>query len=197
VSRAAPPSAGRSSAADLFCEHAPFVARFAAKLGVPHDDVDDVVQEVFLTAFRLGDFEPGRAKATTWLAEIALRVVSTRRRSASRHRLVTDDDVLRAAESPGASPHELAELRGELERVERALATMDLDRRAVFVLFEIEGESCASIAAGLSVPVGTVYSRLHLARKEFAAAFARLEGPSPARLAPLEAASHPARGESP
>lgn len=188
-------SAGRRSAAELFGEHAPFVARFAARLGIAHDDVDDVVQEVFLTVHRLGGFEPGRASATSWLAEIAVRIVSTRRRSASRNRLVTDEDVMRAAEAPGASPHDVAELRSELERVERALATLDVDRRAVFVLCEIEGQSCVDIAAGLGIPVGTVHSRLHLARKQFAASFAELAEVAPRATAPMTT-TRAARGAS-
>jgi RNA polymerase sigma-70 factor (ECF subfamily) len=44
---------------------------------------------------------------------------------------------------------------------------MDAGHRAVFILFELEGESCESIAAGLEVPIGTVYSRLHAARRAF------------------------------
>jgi RNA polymerase sigma-70 factor (ECF subfamily) len=44
------------------------------------------------------------------------------------------------------------------------------------VLFEIEGESCDDIAAGLGIPVGTVYSRLHAARRDFQKAFAKLAG---------------------
>jgi RNA polymerase sigma-70 factor (ECF subfamily) len=44
---------------------------------------------------------------------------------------------------------------------------MDSGQRAVFILFELEHESCASIAAGLELPLGTVHSRLHTARKTF------------------------------
>ena len=51
------------------------------------------------------------------------------------------------------------------------------------MLFELEGESCDAIAAGLAIPVGTVHSRLHTARREFAAAFAQLAR-APACAAP-------------
>ena len=56
---------------------AAFVAAFVMRLGVTKEAVDDVVQEVFLTAHRLGGHTTGAAKPTTWLAEIALRIVST------------------------------------------------------------------------------------------------------------------------
>jgi RNA polymerase sigma-70 factor (ECF subfamily) len=52
-------------------------------------------------------------------------------------------------------------------RLQSALDAMDPAHSAVFILFEIEAESCESIAAGLGVPVGTVHSRLHAARRAF------------------------------
>jgi len=184
LSSSSPPPARRYSAAELFREHAPFVARFAARLGVPHDEVDDLVQEVFLTVHRRGGFQPEQASATTWLADIAVRITSTRRRTKRRNRVVSDEDVLRAAVSSELSPLDHAELRIELEKAERALDSLDLERRAIFVLYELEGQSCEAIAAGLSVPVGTVYSRLHAARKSFRAAFASLAETSLRALVP-------------
>lgn len=169
------PTGDRLTAESLFRAHASFVAGFVTRLGVQPGEVDDVVQEVFLTAHRRGGFEPGPAKPTTWLAEIALRVVSTQRRTQKRRRTEGDERALEAAVSPTQSPHETAEQRASLERVDRALAALDVDRRAVFVLFEIEGEPCEAIAAGLGIPVGTVHSRLHTARREFSEAYARIE----------------------
>ena len=58
----------------------------------------------------------------------------------------------------------------------RALEAVELDRRAVFVLYEIDGESMNAIAQSLGIPVNTAYSRLRLARDEFAAAVKRLRG---------------------
>ncbi len=59
--------------------------------------------------------------------------------------------------------------------VQRILDQMDPERRAVLILFELEGEPCDSIAAALGVEVGTVYSRLHRARQEFQRACERLD----------------------
>ena len=174
----------RLAAAELFRAHAPFVARFVAKLGIAHGDIEDVVQEVFLTVHRMGGFEPGRASATTWLAEIAVRIASTRRRSAGRNRLVTDEDVLRAAVSQGRSPHEMAELRAELEQVARALDSLDLDQRAVFILFELEELTVVEIAAILGIPSGTASSRLRRGREMFQQAVARVKAAQPQRRQP-------------
>jgi RNA polymerase sigma-70 factor (ECF subfamily) len=176
-------ASARLSAEQLFRAHARFVAGFVVRLGVEAEAVDDVVQEVFLAAHRRGGFETGPARPTTWLAEIALRVVSTHRRTARRRRVVPDEGALDAAVSSAEGPDRTAEHRDALARVERALETLDVDRRAVFILFEIEGETSEAIAAGLGIPVGTVHSRLHTARKEFQRAFTRLskEGGSPVR----------------
>jgi RNA polymerase sigma-70 factor (ECF subfamily) len=59
-------------------------------------------------------------------------------------------------------------------RLERLLDKLSPERRATFVLFEVEGVSCEDIAELTAVPVGTVYSRLHLARKQVTAAAVRL-----------------------
>ena len=52
---------------------------------------------------------------------------------------------------------------------------MDLERRAVFVMYELEELSTREIAQQLGVPVGTIHSRLHTARQEFEASLARLQ----------------------
>jgi RNA polymerase sigma-70 factor, ECF subfamily len=149
----------------LFRAHALYVVRLLARLGAPPAEIDDLVQEVFLTAHRRGGFVPDQAKATTWLAEIALRVVSTARRTRRRRRTEADDGAIERTAAPGTGPFEAAAAAEALTRVNRALDALDLDHRAVFVLFELDGESCDAIAAALGVPVGTVYSRLHAARR--------------------------------
>lgn len=179
----APPVARRSyagprletmTAEGLFRAHAPFVARFVARLGVESAAIDDVVQEVFLTVHRIGGYQAGAAKPTTWLAEIALRVVSTHKRSARRARVVSDQDALDRAVSTSPGPEEAVHDRAALDRVQQALDRLDDNRRAVFVLFELMGERCEDIADGLGIPIGTVFSRLSVARREFQKAHARL-----------------------
>src|SRR5882757_7876674 len=68
----------------LYDDHAAFVARAVRRLGVNDAQIEDVVQEVFLVAFRrLGEFE-GRSPMTTWLYGIALRVARLHRRTSQR-----------------------------------------------------------------------------------------------------------------
>jgi RNA polymerase sigma-70 factor (ECF subfamily) len=181
-----PPTA--IDAGSLFREHAAFVAGFLTRLGAARADLDDLVQEVFLVAHRRGGFVPGTARPTTWLAEISVRVVSTRRRTLRRRPEAHDEAALQGAPSFVPDPARAAETAQALARVQRALEGIELDRRAVFVLFELEGESCDAIAAGLGLPLSTVYSRLHTARREFTAAYERLTAagaprPTPTALA--------------
>ncbi len=168
-------SEGRVPAGALFRAHASFVAGFLSKMGTPRHDIDDLLQDVFLVAHRRGGFVPGAARPTTWLAEIATRVVSTHRRSARRRTAVPDDDAVAALPSGLPSPESIASSREDFARLEACLDALDLDHRAVFVLFELEGQSAADIAAGLSVPVGTVHSRLFNARKRVVEAWRERE----------------------
>lgn len=173
----------------LYRAHAPFVARFLMRLGASGEDVPDLVQDVFLVAHRRGGFTIGRAKPTTWLAEIAFRVASDRRKKARRR--LEDSNAEAVALAPAvpasASPGQKAEARQALARVQRVLDTLTPQKRAVFVLYELEGQSCDAIAGALEVPVGTVYSRLHSARREFSKAHAALEGSDQNVRAPNEA----------
>src|SRR5690606_38420711 len=157
----------RLDAGELFRRHARFVANFLWKLGVGAQDIDDLVQEVFVVAHKRGGFVEREARPTTWLAEIAVRVASTRRRSLGRAPRQVDMGDAVAVPAPAASPSALVEANQSLERVQKALDSMDLNHRAVFVMYELEGESCEQIAESLGVPVGTVFSRLHTARKNF------------------------------
>jgi RNA polymerase sigma-70 factor, ECF subfamily len=162
------------NAASLFRAHAAFVASFLFRLGLEPAEIDDAVQEVFLIAHRQGGYQPGPAQPRTWLAAIAIRVAmkaKTRHRRVRRDRKILHDliDILRPSEDV---PFEDVEAR---QIVQRILDQMDPERRAVLILFELEGEPCDSIAAALGVEVGTVYSRLHRARQEFQRACERLE----------------------
>lgn len=181
VGPSCPPVDEHLDADALYRAHAPFVARFLMRIGASGEDVSDLVQEVFLVAHRRGGFTMGRAKPTTWLAEIAFRVASDRRKKARRRLEDSNAEVVALAPAvpASASPGQKAEAREALARVQRVLDTLTPQKRAVFVLYELEGQSCDAIAAALEVPVGTVYSRLHSARREFSKGHAALEGSDP------------------
>jgi RNA polymerase sigma-70 factor (ECF subfamily) len=171
-----PPEEGEVfDAAALFRAHAPYVAAFLNRMGVSHEALDDLVQDVFLVAHRRGGFVAnGQAKPTTWLAAIAIRVASAHRRSTRRSKEGAASDGSELAAAHHERPDQIAETSESMSRVQQALASLDEKSRGVFVLFELEGASCVDIAASLQIPVGTVYSRLHYARKAFRENYDRL-----------------------
>lgn len=168
------PSSESLDAEALFRRHAQFVAGFVARLGFSGQDVDDIVQEVFLVAHRRGGYTPGPARPTTWLAEIAVRTAMSHRRASKKSRPVTEPDMAENIPASAASPSDNAQSREALALAQAALEQLDLERRSVFVLYELEGESCEAIATAMGIPTGTVYSRLHTARREFLEAYQRL-----------------------
>jgi RNA polymerase sigma-70 factor (ECF subfamily) len=145
----------------LFREHARYVWRCLRHLGVADADVDDVCQEVFITAQRkLPEFE-GRSSLRSWLYGIALRTASDHRRSAyvRRERAVSDPAEL--DEPALGDSHARTEARHVLHSL---LAALDQDRRDVVVLYEIEGFTMKEVAELVGCPLQTAYSRLYSAR---------------------------------
>jgi len=177
-------SVGKLDAEALFRAHAPFVASFLQRLGSPRGEVEDLVQEVFLVAHRKGGFVPGSGQPRTWLGAISVHVAQSARRSRRRleARGTTDSELVELATSPRPDPAQSLETQRALQRVQAALDTLDIEHRAAFVLYELEKESCDSIAAAFDVPVGTIYSRLHHARKRFLEAYSAKEASQRASL---------------
>lgn len=156
---------------EVYAQCFDFVWRSARRMGVAEAAVDDVVQEVFLVAHRRqADFE-GRSKVETWLFAILLRVVSDHRRTLRRKGGLAP--LPETLEASGSSPAEQAENRERVRLLHRLLDTLDDDKRAVFVLAELEQMSAPEIADALGVNSNTVYSRLRIARQKFDEALAR------------------------
>lgn len=150
----------RAAAENLYREHFAFVWRNARRLGCNDDWVDDAVHEVFLVATRrFAEFE-GRSSVRTWLFAITFRIVGRMQRDGARSRA----HVSRyAAEThrvvDGQSEHESAQYLRQL------LLQLSEAQRVVLILSELEGFTSAEVAETLSIPAGTVDSRLRAARE--------------------------------
>jgi len=174
-----PPALPVGSARDvkfrtMYDRHVDFVWRNLRRLGVPPAEADDRAQEVFVIAHRRFDqFEDRGHGPKAWLFQIVLRVASDARRHRRRHPEDPDGGVAEARES--TEPQQAAELarREALDCLDRALATIDVNRRAVLVLHEIEEMTAPEIAEVLNIPLNTVYSRLRVARVELEQAVTR------------------------
>jgi len=163
----------------LYRAHFPFVWKALRRLGVPESDLPDGTHDVFLVAFRkLADFD-GAAKVTTWLYGICLKHASSRRRRAYLRREVAGDTDPADGKS---SPAEALDTRQKKLLLERALSAMSLEQRAVFTLFELDGQSGEQIAELMNSSLATVYSRLRLARAEFRKVLERAERREQAQL---------------
>lgn len=170
-----PPSAARPlTAAAVYAAHAQDVWKSLHRLGVRGPDLEDMLQEVFVVVHRRLDSYDGVTRLTTWLFGICLRVASAYRRRGYRRHEGNAEAVSDEMSAPGVSPEDAAARRQATEHLVRILDEMDPEKRAVFVMFELEQLPSAEIAELLGVPVGTVYSRVHAARRVFAEAAAKL-----------------------
>jgi RNA polymerase sigma-70 factor, ECF subfamily len=161
----------------VYSTHFRHVARWARALGGMDADVDDISQEVFLVVRRkLAQFAGPSLPA--WLYGITRRTVSDYRRRAWVRRLLGGGRVRNledALEAPlsAADPYERAEAQRILRKVLTKLSPI---RRTAFILFEIEGYSGEEIAELEQIPLATVYTRLHHARRDFLRYTAELTG---------------------
>jgi RNA polymerase sigma-70 factor, ECF subfamily len=162
--------------AGIYAKHASFLWKSLYRMGEPEADLPDVLQEVLLVVHRrLGSFD-GSCRLTTWLFAICLRVASTARRGRRRRREdPTDPTEQSSALVESNDPERCALARDARRRLEWALDGLDPEKRAVLVMFELEGIACAEIAQLLGVPRGTVFSRLSSARQAFLARLNRME----------------------
>lgn len=132
-------------------------------------DAEDAFQETLLAIQKgLPEFR-GTSRLSTWIWRIAVRAAIRQRARVRRH----------AADPIDVDPVDPATASSPLssstsDRLDRALATLSAEQRTVLALFCVEENTHDEIAAVLGVPVGTVWSRLHQARKRLAAALERI-----------------------
>jgi RNA polymerase sigma-70 factor (ECF subfamily) len=123
--------------------------------------LDDLVQEVFLRAWKgLPKFR-GSAKFSTWLYRIAWNVASNQRQKTIQGR--TQFQALTEKTSTQQDAPDLMDLHYQ-DLVQRGLATLSFDHRTILVLHDLEEVPQKEVAQILDIPVGTVKSRLFHAR---------------------------------
>jgi len=148
----------------LFQENVAYVWRVLLGLGVAEKDAEDVCQEVFVALFRKIDTYDGTSSLRTWMYCYCLRMASDYRKRAHVQRETPLDEQASAVARSDTLLHNL--LPRELARlVEQALATLDENKRATFVLYEIEGCTLAEIAVITETSVPTAHARLQAARR--------------------------------
>jgi RNA polymerase sigma-70 factor (ECF subfamily) len=149
----------------LFDRHHRDVYRFLSRLATTNaDDVDDLVQTTFLEAWRSARRFRRNGAVRSWIYGIAVNVArhyvrgEVRRRAA--HQGFADCERAHAA-----SPASKAEHRELVTRIEVALRELPHDQRVAFVMCDLEGIAGVDAARALGIRRGTMWRRLHDARK--------------------------------
>jgi RNA polymerase sigma-70 factor (ECF subfamily) len=163
----------RSLFRSIFDANAGYVSVSLGRLGIAPGDRDDLVSEVFVRVHRaLGTYDPDRP-LRPWLFAFAARVASEHRRLARHRREVLGEVTDVPSMAPSAD--QLLERDEQKRLVNEALEALDLDKRAVFVLHDLDETPVPEIARALGIAEGTAYSRLRAARAEFTAAVRRAQ----------------------
>jgi RNA polymerase sigma-70 factor (ECF subfamily) len=145
----------------LYDRHHESLGRFITRATAGADDVDDLLHNTFLIAAQAAKGYDGRAACRPWLIGIAVQLLRRRRHAMAR--LFATLSALRSLGSGKLDPRSSFEARGD---VDRALRRLSEPKRVTLLLAEVEGLSCQEIAEMMAVPIGTVWTRLHAARRE-------------------------------
>jgi RNA polymerase sigma-70 factor (ECF subfamily) len=146
---------------ELYDRYHEALRMFVARATSDAEDVEDVVHATFLAAAKAADRFDGRSSCRPWLVGIAVRLLRRRRRAFGT--LLGVLSSLRGARPTAADPRPTLQAQND---VARALARLSEAKRIALLMAEVEGFSCPEIAAALGIPVGTVWTRLHAARRE-------------------------------
>jgi RNA polymerase sigma-70 factor (ECF subfamily) len=146
---------------ELYDRHQAALRRFVVRMTNDAEDVDDLVHAAFLAAGQSASRYDGRPVCRPWLFGIAVHLLR-RRRSAAR-RWFSIASALRTLRPTSFDSSAALLARRD---VERALARLSEPKRVALWLTEVEGLTCPEVAEALGVPIGTVWTRLHAARRE-------------------------------
>lgn len=171
-------AARQQAFATAYREHLNWMLHTVRRLGVSAAEHEDVVHDVFSTAWlRLADYDSTRP-IRPWLFGIAFRIVSNRKVTKSSNEVLEADLDMRMGAVD--KPDELLQREATRQHVLKALEALPLEQRALFVGHDIEATPVIELARELEVPLNTAYSRLRLARQRFESVFSALQNGVPA-----------------
>lgn len=150
----------RASFILLFTHYAPRVKGYLLRRGAPEAQAEELAQEALLSVWRRADqFDPSRASASAWIFTIARNLWI----DAIRHDRHPDDGRLEPPLERERTPEDLLRMIESTQRLRRALAALPAEQATVLRLSFFEEQTHAEIALNLSLPLGTVKSRIRLA----------------------------------
>jgi RNA polymerase sigma-70 factor (ECF subfamily) len=156
---------------------------FCFRMVGDREEASDLVQEIFVSVHQhLRKFRED-AKLSTWIFRISRnhclnRIKYLRRRGRGRSEELGDVSEAALADALGGAPNpdDALQSKRDRERVQRAIAELDPEQRALVALRDIEGLSYEEIVEITELAEGTVKSRLHRAREKLAGFLGKLEG---------------------
>ncbi|MCX8052720.1 MAG: sigma-70 family RNA polymerase sigma factor [Armatimonadetes bacterium] len=155
----------------LVARHQRAVYAIVSRMVSDRDEVDDIVQDVFVQAFKsLGGFKQ-EAAFRTWIYRIAVNTTIKHMKKARVRRGASIDDPANGLNGSLVSngsddPNDAVEKAERREAVRRAVETLPERHRAVVALHYFQNLTCDEIANIMGCSVGTVWSRLHYACKK-------------------------------
>jgi RNA polymerase sigma factor (sigma-70 family) len=153
---------------ELYRRHATGLFGFLLRLCGDRGTAEEVLQDTLLAVWRSAAGYQRRAAPRTWLYGVARRQAHNRLRAARPDQVSWDGLPEPADAAPG--PEQAALSRAEAAEIGRALATLPVAHREVLVLTFLNDLPQPEVAEVLGIPVGTVKSRLHHARRALAQA---------------------------
>tara|TARA_R110002096_G_scaffold433887_1_gene653690 strand:+ start:32780 stop:33331 length:552 start_codon:yes stop_codon:yes gene_type:complete len=159
---------------EIYRNESSYVWNSLRRLGAHERDLEDLVHDTFLVVNRrLGDFDWSRP-LRPWLYGIAMRVAADARKSArNRHETLSAEPPEPTGAQPG--PEEEVSAQQNRNLVAQALDSLDFKNRAIFVMHDINEHTLAEASVALDTPMATLYSRLRVAREQFASAVRRIQ----------------------
>ena len=152
--------------ATFYDRHGERVRRFVGRATGNPSLVDDITQDTFLALTSAASrYDSGRPVRNLLVGIAGKLILRERRRVAITARILGE---LKSwiGDADQRTPEGAAEASQHLRRYDRALARLSHDKRVTIVMCDLEGMSGAEIAEALEIPVGTVWTRLHKARRE-------------------------------
>lgn len=150
------------SAAELVARHTVALARYLAVQGAPDEDLDDLVQESFIRAFRGAHGYRSEASFRTWLLTIGSNLLKDRRRQAARRNVIR---LVPEVADPAVDPAGEAEAAILADRLQAGLGRLAPLQREVFLLRAHEGAGYGEVAAALGISEGAARVHYHHAVK--------------------------------
>lgn len=155
----------REALGELFVRHAQAVRRLLAGVIGSTNELEDLVQDVFIQVFKSLPSFRGDARFSTWLHQVTMYAAYNHLRRPRRVTLAEPEELAAACVEEEAAPARLHD-REAMRRLHAILATIKPKKRIAFILFAVEGYSIGEVSEMVGAPVPTVKSRVWFARRE-------------------------------